>query len=508
MKKLVTALQAKKIDKHTIENIGIPGVVLMERAAVATVHHIEKIASHKDNILCVCGVGNNGGDGIAIARILHQRGYQVAYTMIGNLEKATKDNEKQREIAKGLGVKEVNNNCYSEYTIIIDAIFGVGLTRDIEGNYKKCVEDINESPAKVIAVDIPSGIHSDIGSVMGCAVKADMTVTFGYEKIGTVLYPGTEYSGKVFIEEIGFDKQMEQEFQHIVYEWQDVKNRLPKRSEYSNKGTYGKVLVIAGSKNMAGACILSATAAYRVGAGLVKILTPEENRVIIQNALPEAVLVTYDADNLDETLVENAIVSATSIVFGPGVGRSETSKQILKILLDQSKVSTVIDADGIQLLAGMREYVVPFDGVKAKWKLGNQFILTPHLKELSDLLGKGVSVKELQKNIMSICDMVSENQNILVAKDARSLVLQKEKCYINLSGNDGMATAGSGDVLTGIIAGLLAQGMNDYEAACLGVYLHGLAGDEATKKLGAHSVMAMDIVNGISHVLKESYLNH
>lgn len=253
---------------------------------------------------------------------------------------------------------------------------------------------------------------------------------------------------------------------------------------------------------------MSATAAYRAGAGLVKILTPEENRVIIQNALPEAVLVTYDADNLDETLVENAIVSATSIVFGPGVGRSETSKQILKILLDQSKVSTVIDADGIQLLAGMREYVVPFDGVKAKWKLGNQFILTPHLKELSDLLGKGVSVKELQKNIMSICDMVSENQNILVAKDARSLVLQKEKCYINLSGNDGMATAGSGDVLTGIIAGLLAQGMNDYEAACLGVYLHGLAGDEATKKLGAHSVMAMDIVNGISHVLKESYLNH
>lgn len=289
MKKLVTALQAKKIDKHTIENIGIPGVVLMERAAVATVHHIEKIASHKDNILCVCGVGNNGGDGIAIARILHQRGYQVAYTMIGNLEKATKDNEKQREIAKGLGVKEVNNNCYSEYTIIIDAIFGVGLTRDIEGNYKKCVEDINESPAKVIAVDIPSGIHSDIGSVMGCAVKADMTVTFGYEKIGTVLYPGTEYSGKVFIEEIGFDKQMEQEFQHIVYEWQDVKNRLPKRNEYSNKGTYGKVLVIAGSKNMAGACILSATAAYRAGAGLVKILTPEENRVIIQNALPEEI---------------------------------------------------------------------------------------------------------------------------------------------------------------------------------------------------------------------------
>lgn len=503
MKTVISGQDAKRIDQYTIEKVGIPGLVLMERAAVATVCRIEKMATKKDRILCVCGTGNNGGDGIAIARILFQRGYDVSFVMVGNLDKATEDNKRQRAIARELGLLAMNTTSLSEYTIIIDAIFGVGLTREVQGEYAQWICDINASNSKVVAVDIPSGIDSERGQIMGVAVKATATVTYGFEKYGLLLFPGAEYAGVIYTEEVGFARLLQEDKMGFYYEEKDLKQLLPQRHDYSNKGSYGKVLLIAGSKNMAGACVLAAEAAYRMGTGLVRILTVEENREIVQTLIPEAVLVTYDKDKVEEELVRSEIAKAKAIAIGPGLGCSHEARKIVTWVLDNAKVPVVMDADALQLVAENKRYVNPIKGNRAKWNFKANVILTPHMKEFSDLLGGKISVKELQENILQTRELMAENENILVLKDARSIVLQGEKCYINLSGNNGMATGGSGDVLTGVILGLLAQGLEPYDAATVGTYLHGLSGDKAAKQYGRYAMTARNIVGAISEVLLE-----
>lgn len=503
MKYIVTAKQAKEIDKYTIENIGLPSMVLMERAALAVVDQVVSLAEIKDKIICVCGTGNNGGDGIAIARILHQKGYVVSVALIGNQAKATKDNQRQVEIAKKIGVSFVNNFETEEYNIVVDAIFGIGLSRDVTGIYGEVIKNMNRQENTVISVDIPSGIHSDTGQVMGCAVQADVTVTFDYAKQGQLFYPGAEYTGKLQVVSIGGVNSIGDNCSMFSYETVELQQLMPKRVEYSNKGTYGKVLVIGGSKNMAGACYLSAAAAYAMGAGLVKIITPEENRQIIQTLLPEAVLHTYEenfGEEKQEEWIED-ICQATAIVIGPGLGRGVCAEKLVELVMKCAKVPIVADADALQILARKTEWIEPFHGEKAKWKLPENMIVTPHLKEMADLLGKEILVRDLQEQKWNIRDICKENANILVLKDCRTLVMQGEKCYINLSGNNGMATAGSGDVLTGIILGLLAQKVPAYIAASLGVYIHGLAGDLAASQCGTYSMTARDIINAISGVL-------
>lgn len=504
MKYVVTANQAKRIDQYTIEEMGIPSMVLMERAALSVVEKMLTSVKTTDKILCICGVGNNGGDGIAIARILHQKGYEVSVQMVGNLVKATEDNRKQMEIAKKIGVSFVNNLQEEEYNVIVDAIFGIGLSRNVTGIYEEVIQHMNRHSGTVFSVDIPSGIHSDTGQVMGCAVQADVTVTFGYAKQGELFYPGAEYTGELVVSSIGFVNHLGENCSMFSYEETDLQQLLPKRQEYSNKGTYGKVLVIAGCKNMAGACYLSSSAAYAMGAGLVKIITPEANREIIQTLLPEAVLHTYGEECGTEQQEEwiKDIQSARSIVIGPGLGRDENAKKLLDLVMEYANIPVVLDADALQMLAKDPDWIESFQGERVKWKLRGNMILTPHLKEMADLLGESVSVTDLQTQKLDVRDICKENANVLVLKDARTLVIQGEKCYINLSGNSGMATAGSGDVLTGIILGLLAQQVPTYIAASLGVYIHGLAGDVAARRYGTYSMTARDIVSAIPEVLK------
>lgn len=501
MKYVVTAEQAKEIDKFTIENVGIPSMVLMERAALAVVEKITSTAKRTDKIVCVCGVGNNGGDGVAIARILHQKGYAVSIALTGNRTKATDDNQRQVEIAKKIGVSFVNNLQEEEYNVIVDAIFGIGLSRNVTGIYEEVIESINRQEGIVFSVDIPSGLHSDTGQVMGCVVQADVTVTFGYAKQGQLFYPGAEYVGELVVASIGFVNQLGENCSMFSYEREDLQQLMPKRVAYSNKGTYGKVLVIGGSKNMAGACYLSAAAAYAMGAGLVKIITPEANRQIMQTLLPEAVLHTYE-EYCGSEVWEEDIRQAKAIVIGPGLGRDACAKKLLELVMEHACVPVVLDADALQILAKDPAWIEPFHGGKARWKLPENIIVTPHLKEMADLLGKDVSVRDLQERKLDVRDICKENANVLVLKDARTLVIQGEKCYINLSGNNGMATAGSGDVLTGVVLGLLAQQVPPYIAASLGVYIHGLAGDLAASQYGTYSMTARDIVNAISGVLE------
>lgn len=500
MKYLVTSEEMKKYDNHTIEGIGIPAMVLMERAALAVVEQISSrfespkrpdvnVQNKKPSELRVCilaGMGNNGGDGLAVARLLSEKGYPVDVCLVGDEAKASVQWKQQREILRNFPVSVGTKIPEREYNIWVDALFGVGLSRNVEGLYAQMIEQMNRKKGYKIAVDVPSGLDSDTGAVLGCAVKADLTVTFAFCKRGLVLYPGCEYAGEVVTADIGITKRsfLGEAPQMFCYE-EPVSALLPVRDAGGNKGSFGKVLLVAGSVNMAGAAILAARAAYRVGAGMVKVITPSENRVIIQETLPEALLGTV-AD------LEESLGWADVVVIGPGIGKSQDAEECLKTVLAKSKQPLVLDADGLNLLAEDKELQ------KTLRESKREVILTPHVGELSRLTGKSIGV--LKENLsLHAMELAKHLRGIVVAKDARSFVCKENMpVCVNIRGNSGMATAGSGDVLAGIIGALLAQGMRSFEAASVGVYLHACAGDLAAAELGEHAVMAGDIAEKIS----------
>lgn len=505
MEFLVDANQMKEIDEFTMNHIGIPGMVLMEKAAMAVSNNMLEKISKKDSIIAICGTGNNGGDGVAIARILHVKGYSVKVFIIGDEKKGTEQFKQQLHIARNLDVNVINNAKISEYNVVIDAIFGVGLSKPISGTFANAIEEVNSSDNLVFSVDLPSGVNANTGQIMDHAIRADYTVTFGYKKLGMLLFPGCEYSGEIITADIGFAKRALDEVSPntFIFEEKDV-NRLPVRENRSNKGTFGRVLIIAGCTTMCGACYLSAKAAYRTGAGLVKVLTVEENRSIIQTMLPEAIITTYQSHNLNNKIeidrITGEIQWATTIVFGPGVGISSATELLMDLVLKNAKVPVVLDADGLTMLAQKEEYVGNQQDDICEIKLPSNVIITPHLKEMSRLLR--CSTEYVRQNILTLAKRVTKNKEfVLVLKDARTIVAKENSYFVNTSGNNGMATGGSGDVLTGVIAGLLANGMSMYDAACYGVYLHGSAGDYISKEKGNYSLMASDIIEGLTKVL-------
>ena len=527
MKYAVDSQRMKKIDDYTTGILGIPAMELMERAAnKIAAKMIEKITKD-DRILAVCGPGNNGGDGVAAGRILYLQGYQVAILFIGDETKCSVQLKAQLMQARNLGIPNLgtlmeNCNKLSEYNIIIDAIFGVGLSKPVTGVYEDVIGLINESRNTVYSVDIPSGVSSDDGSIRNTAVRANETITFGPMKIGLLLYPGAEYAGQITVADIGFPEEAANRAKPdtFYYEAADLK-RLPARYSYSHKGTYGKVLVIAGSKGMGGAAVLSAKAAYRGGTGLVKILSSKANRIIIQCAVPEALFAAYDDDIIEEAEWEKKVLAelswASVIVIGPGLSLDSMAEKLLDTVLQHAKVPVILDADALTLLAGKLDArsrtEAGYSGDsksetnrlqsrlnELKSYLPAQTILTPHLMELSRLLG--VNISKITGHLIDTARQCTyNNELIFVLKDARTIVAGEQNYYINVSGNHGMATGGSGDTLTGILAAFLAQGMEPYGAACLGVYVHGLAGDAAAKEHGTYSMMAGDIIDSIGKVL-------
>lgn len=496
MRRLLTAAEAKAIDRYTIDEIGIPGLALMERAAIVVAEQCEQMMTADGELLCVCGTGNNGADGVAVARILSLRGYRTKLLIVGDEERATEEFKLQLRAARRLRIPVCKAGEQAEYikrgecSLIVDALFGVGLTREVKGIYAELIDQINRSGVPVISVDLPSGVSADDGTVLGCAVKADRTVTFGSEKVGMILYPGTEYCGERIVAEIGlaeknyFDEQKESATV-FTYDKDDLK-RLPKRPAYSNKGTFGRVLVIAGSPNMGGAALFAGTAAYRMGAGLVEIATVPENRALLQAELPEAVLTVYDPHTNPTDWLIPAMKRAKAIVVGPGLGMKGNGAEILSLLLEQAAVPIVIDADGLNLIASDKR-------LKERLKGNRQVILTPHLGEMSRLTGK--TVGEIQRELIETARDYSRKMGVICAmKDARTIVASPDgNVYINTSGNAGMATGGSGDLLAGMIGALLAEGMEPYESACLGVYLHGCYGDMAKERYGARTMIASDL---------------
>ena len=531
MKYYLNGKQAQILDRYTQEEIGIPGIVLMERAAEKLADAVQDVAgSRNDRILAVVESGNNGGDGVAAARILRTRGYDTYIYEIGGIASRSDSYIRQVEIARRLGVSFVTSDDFRGYDIIIDGIFGVGLSRDVKGIHSEVIDKLNslrdKGTVKVISVDIPSGISADTGHILGNAIQSDITVTFEYAKLGMLIDRGRDYSGDVITADIGIyhpdtidDMRraigMYDSEDAIYYEYtsDDMARYIPERRGDSNKGTYGKTLIVAGSRDVYGAVYLAAEACYRVGTGLVKVVTDIRNRDILSEKLSEAMMLTYDSDIEVATFLESyadAIKWADTILIGPGIGTGDIARRLMEIIRGEVTVgqNLILDADALNIISKGEgiDYLKSISD-----KIGRErVVITPHLMEMSRLNGKSVS--EIKDSKGLVASEVSHHAGVItVLKDDRTVVTSSDEgcirdaIYINTTGNNGMSTGGSGDVLAGIIAGLMSQNrdkaIHDHDLVCAAVRLHGLAGDRARDGKGERGMLASDIIESLTNII-------
>lgn len=528
MEKILTGKQALLLDKYTIEN-GTDSETLIGRAATALADTIcsEEVISltakslDKMKVLCIAGPGNNGADAVCLAEILTERGIHADTLKVGkNADDST---------IKGL-------DAISDYDVIADGLFGVGLNRNPEGSFALAIEKINaahDSGTVVIAVDIPSGVSADDGKVFGNAVKADISVTFGYRKCGHVLYPGREYCGKIYVRDIGFDKTFFDIYKSgkdksdakepviaETIEEADVAGLLPKRFPNSNKGSYGHVLLICGSQNMPGAAVLASKAAYRCGAGHVTVCSDPSTLETVVKIVPETVLADEkEIINISLKDAEKMLDKYDSVLIGPGIGKSSIANLKLKQLTEARSAgskATVIDADGINLLAELLNEAAPKESIGVEQNIRKRLdilakmlpentVFTPHRKELSRLLL--IPMEMLNNGNKWLADIIAESTHqIFVLKEASTIVATLGKVYINTTGNSGLAKAGSGDVLAGMLAALAAQADSHerlVELTVLAVNVHGAAGDLAKEEFSEYGVMASELPEFAAKVIKK-----
>lgn len=510
--KVVTADEMRAIDSRTIKKYGIPSAVLMERAGLSVANKIAELFQKK-KVVVIAGGGNNGGDGIVAAQDLHARGWNVKVLLLVKQDKLSPGCRMQYRIARASGVPIEFRTTLTERdtlgAVVVDAIFGTGLSRNTSGKTAGVISFLNNADVQVVSVDIPSGISSDNGQILGEAVKADYTVTFGLPKIGHMLYPGAAYTGTLFVEDIGFPKELldSDRLRVALVEKEHASLLLPERPRYSHKGDYGHVLVVAGSRGKTGAALLCAKACLRTGAGLVTIGVPESLMNAFQSRVTEEMILPLPdkgngtlAAKASEHILNFINEKSDVLAIGPGLSLSEDIRAILKSVVLNSTVPMVVDADAINALSRAGNVIK-----RAKAPI----VLTPHTGEMARLLQKSEVrsqkpeaenlIIEIEKNrIHTTALFVKKTGVYLVLKGAPTIITEPEgRTFINPTGNPGMATAGVGDVLTGMIASLLGQGLNPLEASVLGVYLHGLAGDKASASMGSHSLIASDIIRKI-----------
>lgn len=492
MKIVLNSREMKACDTYTIQQMQVPSVVLMERAALAVKETVVERYGRGGRVLVLCGSGNNGGDGFAVARLLLLDGIAADVYFAGKEASLTEETALQKKIFENYGGKFCRNPDFGEYTVVVDALLGIGLSRPVTGELAKLIEGANESGKPIVAVDIPSGVSADTGQILGSAIRAGITVTFAFAKRGQLLCPGAEYCGELLVRDIGITAEgfAGNAPCAFTYEKEDLELLLPVRHMRSNKGSYGRALVVGGGENMAGAALLAAFASYRTGCGLVRVLSHEKNRLVLQSGLPEALYLPWQQGEA----LESSLAWASAVSIGPGLGRSAEAEELLRKALLLWKGPLVLDADALNLLAENAD-------LRRLVQAGAPVIVTPHPGEMSRLTGK--SVQEILTWLPETAMEFAKAQGVIcVLKDARTVVTDGNRLYINTSGNNGLATGGSGDVLTGILCGLLAQGMAPFEAACLGVYLHGLAGDAAAERVGQRGMTAGDVVAQIAGVLR------
>ncbi|UCH81173.1 MAG: NAD(P)H-hydrate dehydratase [Nitrospiraceae bacterium] len=505
MIKVATAKEMQDIDRLTIDRFGIPGTVLMERAGLSAVEKINEFYPNK-KIAVLCGGGNNGGDGFVIARELHNQGRKVDVFITTHPAKLKGDAKTNYEIAKKFKVpvfpaRKFVRTRFSAHHLIVDALLGTGLSKSVKAPLSDVIKKVNRLSCPVVAVDIPSGISSDTGQVMGTAVKADVTVTFGLPKRGHLIYPGAEYTGRLCIEDIGFPAILlaSEKIRINLFRSDDAHALLPVRPKSSHKGTYGHALVVAGSRGKTGAALMTARACLKAGAGLVTIGTAETVVNSLQSRVTEEMILPLE-DNGNGTVSYRAASSVLNfldskgnvLVIGPGLSAGDEIPNFVAELITRSRVPVVIDADGLNAIANKI-------GVLKKSKA--PVILTPHPGEMVRL--EGPRTGDIQDRISRALMFASKYKVFMVLKGVPTVTATPDgMAYINSSGNPGMATAGAGDVLTGMIASFLAQGLTPQNASALGVYMHGYAGDIAADKKGQESLVASDIIKEIPGVFR------
>ena len=496
------------------------GVVLMEVAAIKAARvALDLWHENPGTVVVLCGRGNNGGDGLVVARHLHKHGIRVSVFMVEGSGKApSAECSTNQKILDLLGTDvqtasasdlEPVKSALGQSSLIIDALLGTGLDRQVDGVLSDLIKLINESEKTVLAIDVPSGINADTGQIMGGAVKAQSTVTFGFLKAGLLCHPGALLAGRVRLADIGLpsidrlpESMADLESQLERPSWwlagaDQVKEWLPERPEDSHKGSYGRLLAIAGSTGMTGAATLSSQAALRSGAGLCVLATP---RSVLAQIPPSEVICRPLSETGAGTIsgaagkdLENELETATAVIVGPGMSSNVETTRFVQQFVSTLKTPCVIDADGLNAIS---------QNPKQSFGQPHQFVLTPHPKELARLLG--MSTAEIQSNRIGAAEKAVEKYGCtVVLKGAHSVVATCDRqVYIVPTGNPGMATAGSGDVLTGIIGGLIAQGMKPQYAAVSGTYIHGAAGDIAADQLGKDGLIASDIMEAVPVALK------
>lgn len=503
--KITRVSEMRELDRRASEEFGIVEELLMENAGDAAYFAIHSELGINGNRFAIfCGVGNNGGDGLVVARKLHSNGAGVAVLILGDPSKFKGAAKKNYDIARRLDFEIIELKSADEALVavaesdaIVDAIFGTGLARDIEGLYREVIETINQFDLPIVALDIPSGIHSDSGEVMGTAVVADFTITFGLPKLGNLLYPGFEFGGKLYVTHISFPPEL-----HSSPEIKIATNDplpLNPRARDSHKGSHGKALFIAGSANYLGAPYFAAMSFLKTGGGLSFLATPESAAPFLGNKGSEVIFVPMKATASGSIASQNRqqildfSQKADLVVVGPGLSLDEDTQNLVRSLAGEIEKPLLIDGDGLTAVSAdlscIKNRTAPT-------------ILTPHLAEMGRLIQKEMS--GIAANKIDILQAAAQQLNsTIVLKGAHSLIgYPDSRVFINLSGNPGMATAGSGDVLTGAIAAMFGLGFALDDAVRMGVFLHGFAGDLAAEAIGEDGLVAGEIMNHLPAAMK------
>jgi hydroxyethylthiazole kinase-like uncharacterized protein yjeF len=498
--KILPVDKIREADAYTIRTEPIADIDLMERAATACYYWLIDHLTHDREIHVAAGTGNNGGDGLAIARLLRAKGFNVQVVLAGDPEKLSpgcRINYDRWMSDAGCRMTDVREWAPGKECVIIDALFGSGLTKPLEGEQAVLIRKINDSGAPVIAIDIPSGLFCD-QTVMDrkdpMVVKADHTLTFSPPKLAFMFPENEVYAGNWVLLDIGLSEEYINgvETRNYLIDSQDIGTLLRRRTKFQHKGHFGHALLICGGKGKMGAAVLAARGCMRAGAGLTTVRVPEAGAAILQTAVPEAMIaIDPDADMFTEV---PDLSPYTAIAIGPGLGTSPRTQSALKSLIQSAARPLVLDADALNILAENKTWLsfIPKGSV-----------LTPHPKEFERLAGK--SANDFERNAKQR-EFSFRFQCYVVLKGAHTAITTPGgDCYFNSTGNPGMATGGSGDVLTGVIAGLMAQGYSPAGASLAGVYLHGLAGDLASAETGMEALIAGDIANYLGKAFQSVY---
>ena len=499
--KIFTAAQIHELDKYTIEKEPISSIDLMERAAQTLTRAIMETWPSTTPVVVFSGPGNNGGDGLAVARLLAERDYAVSvylFNISGHLSPECATNRKRLQDCRKLRelvevTQEFDPPRLEEDMLVVDALFGSGLNKPLAGGFASLVKYINASSSQVVSIDVPSGLMTEDNTynVRANIIRADVTLTLQHKKLAFLFAENQQFVGRLRVLDIrlsqeGIDKL---EAQYTIVEENDVRSRLLDRSPFAHKGQMGSALLVAGSYCMAGAAVLAAKACLRAGVGKVTVNTPRRNISILQTAVPEAIIQSGTEETLFAEAVDTEDFDALGI--GPGLGQSEQTAIALIAQLRRTQCPIVADADALNILANHRAWMQ---------QLPKNIILTPHPKELDRMEGHSADTYE---RISKARNLAERLQGIVLVKGRYTAICQADgHVLFNPTGNAGMATAGSGDVLTGILTGLLARGYKPEDASIVGVYLHGLAGDLAAHDLGEESLTAGDIINYLPHAFK------